>query len=136
MEQTGSAHYPAGSERAVTGSRDDAAEWNELPESELRAFDRWLESTDFEVRHRGWFTAGRTRDPVGLIDVYDPVGGNWLLVLKFYESDGPRKVRAVRRAFDRSPAEFRKAHLVDIVGDHLPRKVVGPPPPGRRRRPH
>ncbi|MFE9579526.1 DUF6777 domain-containing protein [Nocardia sp. NPDC006044] len=97
--------------------RDEVEEWDRLPAEVLRALDAWLDGTLFELTHRGWFTAGRTGAPVGLVLCYEKDVDIRQLVLKFCDRDGVTKARAYRKAYTRSPKVFRQRHLVEMAHD-------------------
>lgn len=64
----------------------------------MTALETWLAEQLFDLRHRGWFTDGRSNDPVArAMRVYPDDTDQ--LVLKFFTEDGAKKVLNIRKAW-------------------------------------
>ncbi|WP_344449682.1 AAA family ATPase [Acrocarpospora macrocephala] len=77
--------------------RNDVPDWRALPHQVLLALDAWLEHEGGELTHKGWFTAGRGRDPVGLMERSSGQDQR-NLIAKFYRPPIQLKVDKVKDA--------------------------------------
>ncbi|MGJ6967532.1 hypothetical protein ACSDR0_37000 [Streptosporangium sp. G11] len=93
--------------------------WETLPPELLDAYDRWHLSTGYDTTLVRWLEGGMSEAPVALVAQFEPHVTSRQAVLKFMR-DGPEAARRTRRALDHSPAEFRAAHLVELIGEAVP----------------
>lgn len=95
---------------------EPADPWTEVSKDDLRVLDKWLEINAFRLKHLGWFRAGRTGVPVGLVERHRDSDGRFEhLILKFCSTDA--QVSSVQRALHESPKGFVERHLGSLVGD-------------------
>ncbi|MFI6477613.1 AAA family ATPase [Nonomuraea sp. NPDC050663] len=82
--------------------RNDVSEWRVLPHQVLILLDSWLDRDGSDLILKGWFPAGRGRDPVGLVE-RSRNGEQCNLVAKFYRPPVQLKVAKVTGARASSP---------------------------------
>ncbi|MFC5818140.1 hypothetical protein [Nonomuraea harbinensis] len=93
--------------------------WNELPSDLLAVYRRWHESTTYDSELTGWMAGGMSDALVAVASQFEADVLARQAVLKFLKGDGAREARRMRRALNRSPREFREAHLVELIGDPI-----------------
>ncbi len=89
--------------------------WGEPLKDVFPAFEKCIARDGFALTHRGWFTAGRSDDPVAsTIRELETERGGDHLALKFLRTDGEHKIQRLKAAWDLS-AGF-ESHLGETIG--------------------